>query len=113
MRVCIKCRMVRPSCSHDTFSITHKWRAPKKTNNKAWSLIAKGDYWWDKRHIDRTADKYIYHPLANGLEVAFGQADKFVRRRRAKRNTLENRLEIERRKKLLEERKRKFYGEDT
>lgn len=115
MQVCIECRMVRPPCEHEKFSITHKWRAPKKTNDKAWRMIAKGDYWWDKRHIDRTADKYIWHPLANGIEVAFGQASKRLRRERKKKtkNPLAYRLEIERRKKLLEERRREFYEKDT
>lgn len=109
MQVCIECRMVNPPCKHDKFGITHKWRAPKKTNDKAWRLIAGGDYWWDKRHLDRTADKYVWHPLANGLEVAFGQADKFIRRRRNKRqeDPLAHRLELERRKKLIQERRRK------
>jgi hypothetical protein len=113
MLVCIVCRMVRPPCNHEKFSITHRWRAPKKTNDKAWRMVANGDYWWDKRHLDRTADKYIWHPAANGLEKMFGQASKAIRRRRNEKasDPLAYRLELERRKKLMEERRRRFHEE--
>jgi len=59
--ICITCRGVNKhnvsSCPGEFVRMSYRWRAPKKSNNKAWNMVANGDVWWDKRHITRKAIK--------------------------------------------------------
>lgn len=55
---CVKCREVftnRTTCNkgHEMTRVANDWAAPRKSNNKAWSLIAKGDWLWDKKRVQR------------------------------------------------------------
>jgi hypothetical protein len=55
--ICIPCRQVFrqtdkcPNCGGAMALRHHKWRAPRKTNRKAWKLIEQGDWLWDKRAV--------------------------------------------------------------
>ena len=51
--VCAECREINKPCNHETIRVGSNWSAPRKTNDKAWKLIASGDIWWNKRRIDR------------------------------------------------------------
>lgn len=73
--ICVPCREVRgssrghwswsgnsgestticPSCREPMRGMYYNWRAPKKNNTKAWAMIAAGDIWWDKKHVDKKA----------------------------------------------------------
>lgn len=53
--VCVKCKTVSlvSNCGHETILVVNsKWRAPKKSNRKAWKEIAAGNIWWDHKAID-------------------------------------------------------------
>jgi hypothetical protein len=51
--VCVTCREINKHCEHEKINTGHKWAAPRKTNDKAWKMIAEGDIWWDKRRVNR------------------------------------------------------------
>lgn len=36
----------------------YKWSAPKKTNDRAWKRIAKGEWLWDRRRVRRHNDNH-------------------------------------------------------
>ena len=53
--VCIPCRDVRPFsvesciyCKGPVITQSWRWRAPRKTNDKAWKRIEAGDWLWEK-----------------------------------------------------------------
>lgn len=58
-QVCPECREVAPviiSCSHaNKIWVTSKWRAPKKTDDRAWRQIAEGQIFWDEGAVARKA----------------------------------------------------------
>lgn len=58
-QVCPECRVVAPiviTCAHaNKIWVTPKWRAPKKTNDRAWKRIAEGDVLWDHGAIEAKA----------------------------------------------------------
>jgi len=59
---CIECRIAQkrnPHCprGHDMVWMGRFWRAPKKTNIKAWNRVAQGDKLWDDRAIERKAKR--------------------------------------------------------
>lgn len=43
-------------CGKD-ISMSPRWRAPKKTNDKAWKMIQSGDFLWDKRAKRRRSER--------------------------------------------------------
>lgn len=48
--VCVKCRVVTSGaihCGHEIAYVGPKWRAPRKTNDRAWKRIEAGDWLWD------------------------------------------------------------------
>jgi hypothetical protein len=51
--VCIACRTISKTsstcveCQQPTWILHHKWRAPKRTNDRAWKRIAAGDWLWE------------------------------------------------------------------
>lgn len=57
--VCVQCRVVWKSglycgiCGEPGQSQNARWRPPKQTNDKAWKMIEKGDWLWDKRAVVR------------------------------------------------------------
>lgn len=54
--VCARCRIVstvQPSCGHEGTHVGSRWRAPKKSDDKAWKRIENGDWWWDDKAIYR------------------------------------------------------------
>lgn len=63
--VCIGCRKVDfhpecPQCGKETVLVGHRWRPPKKNNDRAWKLIANGEWLWDTRHVNRVAANDAY-----------------------------------------------------
>ena len=58
-QVCPECRAVGPiiiTCAHaNKIWVGPKWRAPKKTNDRAWKRIAEGDILWDHSAIEAVA----------------------------------------------------------
>jgi hypothetical protein len=56
-RVCIKDRKVWkgfnlcPTCGGMGIEMGPKWRCPKLNDDKAWSLIEDGIFWWDQKAI--------------------------------------------------------------
>lgn len=59
---CVICRIAQkrnPHCSrgHDMVWMGRFWRAPKKTNIKAWQRVALGDKLWDDKAIERKAKR--------------------------------------------------------
>ncbi len=59
---CVICRIAQkrnPHCSrgHEMIWMGRFWRAPKKTNIKAWQRVAQGDKLWDDRAIERKAKR--------------------------------------------------------
>lgn len=61
--VCVPCRFAAkqtwkcPHCGLEMAYAGRKWRAPKKNNDRAWKMIAAGDWLWDKMAIDSKAVK--------------------------------------------------------
>ncbi len=64
--VCVPCRMVKrvqdfyfepvcPSCM-EPMKKMWRWSPPKKTNNRAWKRIERGDWMWDHRRVRRVRD---------------------------------------------------------
>lgn len=52
--VCVTCKSVNlPSCGHELKLVSHKWRAPKKNNIKAWKKVQAGNLLWDDKAIAR------------------------------------------------------------
>ena len=55
--LCVSCRWVHkayglcPKCGESMRDMGYRWRAPKRTNLKAWRLIEAGDFMWDKKAI--------------------------------------------------------------
>lgn len=39
-------------CGNNIF-MSPRWRAPKKTNDRAWKMIQNGEFLWDKKAIAR------------------------------------------------------------
>ncbi len=61
--VCVTCRKIwkgGPTCKHETVNLYYKWRAPKATNDKAWKMIERGEYWWDKKAIEKSNGRAEY-----------------------------------------------------
>lgn len=62
--VCVVCRTSfkgGSGCGHEKIYMSHKWRAPKKDNDKAWKMIEAGDIWWDKKAVENARlDDNIY-----------------------------------------------------
>ena len=60
-QVCPECRTVAPiiiTCAHaNKIWVGSKWRAPKKTNDRAWKRIAEGEIQWDRAAIEAKAQK--------------------------------------------------------
>lgn len=59
---CVICRIAQkrnPHCSrgHDMIWMGRFWRAPKKTNIKAWQRVAQGNKLWDDKAIERKAKR--------------------------------------------------------
>lgn len=54
--VCVSCRTINntPPCAHEKETCHHKWRAPKRSNDRAWKRIAAGDWLWDDTSIRRS-----------------------------------------------------------
>jgi len=55
--VCVKCRKLDAgtpcnACGGDTVLVHSQWRAPKKTNDRAWKRVENGEWLWDRNHID-------------------------------------------------------------
>lgn len=49
--------IICPNCRKPLKGMFYNWRAPKKNNDEAWKLIAAGDYYWDKKHVDSRAKR--------------------------------------------------------
>lgn len=53
--VCVPCRYVAkqtsvcPHCRGEMIHMSYRWRAPRRTNRRAWALIASGVWLWDRR----------------------------------------------------------------
>lgn len=41
------------SGNHEMQMAPSNWYAPKKSNIKAWNLIASGNIWWNKKKVDK------------------------------------------------------------
>lgn len=37
----------------------YRWRAPKKNNDKAWKMIAEGQYLWDAKALAKKPESYL------------------------------------------------------
>lgn len=66
--VCVKCRHVArgragtcPICRQTMQHMYYTWRAPKKTNDKAWKLIENGQWLWDRHAVDTKAIEWARH----------------------------------------------------
>lgn len=51
--MCIPCRSGNGCLTkqHETIYMGRRWRAPKRTNDRAWKMIEAGDVWWDKKAL--------------------------------------------------------------
>lgn len=59
---CVKCRIAQKRSSHcprghEMICMGRFWRAPKKSNIKAWQRVAQGDKLWDDKAINRKAKR--------------------------------------------------------
>ncbi len=59
---CVICRIAQKRSSHcsrghEMVWMGRFWRAPKKTNIKAWQRVAQGDKLWDDKAIERKAKR--------------------------------------------------------
>lgn len=64
--VCLDHRELTVSNAHancNTITVHSKWRAPRKTNTKAWKLIEQGILLWDVRAVAAAARKHGVHGL--------------------------------------------------
>lgn len=60
--VCVPCREVGQTtncltCGRETITVSARWRAPRKTNDRAWKRIERGEILWDRNHIEKVATK--------------------------------------------------------
>lgn len=47
--MCVTCRKAwrgAPTCQHEVIDCPRDYRVPKKSNDKAWKMIANGDLYW-------------------------------------------------------------------
>lgn len=61
--VCVPCRIVSgvaPSCGHEAALVGHRWRAPRKGDDRAWRRIAAGDWLWDETSLRRAARRFAF-----------------------------------------------------
>lgn len=71
--VCVPCRNVFrltgkcPDFGEVLVRRHHKWRAPRKTNDKAWKLIEQGDWLWDKRALRGRRDSQRSQEWRDGM----------------------------------------------
>ena len=63
--VCTTCRTSfkgASTCGHDgVMYMSSKWRAPKKSDDKAWKRIEAGDIWWDKKALSKATAIDLWH----------------------------------------------------
>lgn len=64
--VCPNCRLVGAHtatdggcarCGTRVLLVSSKWRAPRRTNDRAWRAVAAGTILWDKRAVRRAATR--------------------------------------------------------
>lgn len=61
--VCVPCRNVKGNgatcqfCGECMQGVYYRLRMPKKNNHAAWKLIEAGDWYWDKKAVERKKDK--------------------------------------------------------
>lgn len=58
--VCPTCRTVSLThlCEHEIIAVSHKWRAPRKDNDRAWKRVAAGDLLWDHRAVEKSLRRH-------------------------------------------------------
>ena len=80
--ICIPCRFVTksvwgancPKCREPMKNMGTHWRAPKKSNERAWRLIEQGKYLWDEKAVARADGDSVWgliHNLAPRLRTQF------------------------------------------
>lgn len=57
--VCAKSRTVDlcTDISHEHLAVSARWRAPRRTNDKAWKRIEQGEILWDRVAVMRAQEK--------------------------------------------------------
>lgn len=69
--LCAPCRVVDkylytcPRCGGSMLDMGTRWRAPKKSNKRAWARVDKGDYWWDDRALAKRAPIWHHQNLGD------------------------------------------------
>jgi hypothetical protein len=64
--VCVPCRLAMKSmsvcsnCHNPAEFCGYRWRAPKRTNDRAWKMIESGDFMWDKKAIAKKRAKLTH-----------------------------------------------------